>query len=57
VRPPARRGRRPGAAAGLVWWIVRYYTICPGGIIRTATYDVDAPFMQLERHDWDIHAV
>jgi hypothetical protein len=30
---------------------------CPAGIISTAAYDVDVPFMQLERHGWDIHAV
>ena len=30
---------------------------CPAGIIRTAAYDVNVPFMQLERHGWDIHAV
>jgi hypothetical protein len=29
----------------------------PTGIISTAAYDVDVPFMQLERHGWDIHAV
>ena len=27
------------------------------GIIRTAPYDVNVPFMQLGRHGWDIHAV
>ena len=27
------------------------------GTTRTKTYDVDVPFMQLERHGWDIHAV
>ena len=36
--------------------IVRCAT-CPAGIIRTAAYDVNVPFMQLERHGWDIHAV
>jgi hypothetical protein len=38
---------------------------CPGteadishaGTARTKTYDVNVPFMQLERHGWDIHAV
>ena len=25
--------------------------------ISTAAYDVNVPFMQLERHGWDIHAV
>jgi hypothetical protein len=30
---------------------------CPAGIIRTTAYDVNVPFMQLERHGWDIHAV
>jgi hypothetical protein len=32
-------------------------TTCPAGIIRTAAYDVNVPFMQLERRGWDIHAV
>ena len=27
------------------------------GTVRTKTYDVDVPFMQLERHGWDIHAL
>jgi hypothetical protein len=26
-------------------------------IISTAAYDVNVPFMQLEQHGWDIHAV
>ncbi len=30
---------------------------CPTGIISTTTYDVNVPFMQLEQHGWDIHAV
>ena len=30
---------------------------CPAGIVRTAAFDVDVPFMQLGRHGWDIHAV
>ena len=25
--------------------------------VRTNSYGVDAPFMQLQRHGWDIHAV
>jgi hypothetical protein len=25
--------------------------------IRTTSYGVNAPFMQLERHGWDIHAI
>ena len=37
--------------------IVRCCPGCPAGIISTAAYDVNVPFMQLERHDWDIHAV
>jgi hypothetical protein len=37
--------------------IVCYCTACPAGIISTAAYDVNVPFMQLERHGWDIHAV
>ena len=32
-------------------------TTCPAGIVRTAAYDVNVPFMQLGRHGWDIHAV
>jgi hypothetical protein len=35
----------------------RQATTCPAGIVRTAAYDVDVPFMQLGRHGWDIHAV
>ena len=27
------------------------------GPARTRPYDVNVPFMQLERHGWDIHAV
>jgi len=27
------------------------------GTVRTRSFDVDVPFMQLERHGWDIHAV
>jgi hypothetical protein len=42
---------------GLVWRAVRYCATCPAGIISTAAFDVDVPFMQLERHGWDIHAV
>jgi hypothetical protein len=30
---------------------------CLAGIARTTAYDVNVPFMQLERHGWDIHAV
>jgi hypothetical protein len=43
--------------AGLARRIVRCCFTCPGGIIRTAAYDVNVPFMQLGRHGWDIHAV
>ncbi len=52
--------RRPGAAArcgGLARRIVRCCTTGPAGIISTAAYDVNVPFMQLERHGWDIHIV
>jgi hypothetical protein len=42
---------------GLVRRIVRRFTTCPAGIISTAAYDVNVPFMQLEQHGWDIHAV
>jgi hypothetical protein len=24
---------------------------------RTGSFDVNVPFMQLERHEWDIHAI
>ena len=27
------------------------------GTVRIKTYGVDVPFMQLERHGWDIHIV
>jgi hypothetical protein len=43
--------------AGLVRRIVRRFATCPSGIISTAAYDVNVPFMQLEQHGWDIHAV
>ena len=43
--------------AGLVRRIVRCCASCPAGTVRTKTYDVDVPFMQLQRHGWDIHAV
>jgi hypothetical protein len=46
-----------GPGAGLVRRIVHRCATCPAGIIRTAAYDVNVPFMQLERHGWDIHAV
>ena len=42
---------------GPVRRIVRCCSIYSAGIIRTKTYDVNVPFMQLERHGWDIHAV
>jgi hypothetical protein len=51
---------RPGAAGcgGLAWRIVRCCcAACPAGIISTAAYDVNVPFMQLGRHGWDIHAI
>jgi hypothetical protein len=41
----------------LVSRIVCCCAACPAGIIGTATYDVNVPFMQLERRGWDIHAV
>jgi hypothetical protein len=37
--------------------IVYCCAACPAGIISTAAYDVNVPFMQLGRHGWDIHAV
>jgi hypothetical protein len=43
--------------AGLVRRIVRCCTTCPAGITSTEAYDVNASFMQLGRHGWDIHAV
>ena len=42
---------------GVVQRIVCCCAACPAGIIRTAAYDVNVPFMQLGRHGWDIHAV
>jgi hypothetical protein len=46
------------AAVGRCWSAAAAAVVtCPAGIIRTATYDVDVPFMQLGRHGWDIHAV
>ena len=33
------------------------FTANTAGIVRTKTYGVNVPFMQLERHGWDIHAV
>ena len=48
VAGPARRMARR---------IVRCCAACPAGIISTAAYDVNVPFMLLERHGWDIHAV
>jgi hypothetical protein len=48
-------GRAEGA--GLMRRIVCCCTTCPAGIISTAAYDVNVPFMQLGRHGWDIHAV
>jgi hypothetical protein len=42
---------------GLARQIVRCCATCPAGTVRTKTYDVDVPFMQLQRHGWDIHAV
>ena len=42
---------------GPVRQIVRCCAICPAGIISTAAYDVNVPFMQLEQHGWDIHVV
>jgi hypothetical protein len=41
----------PGAADRLL------RATCPAGIVRIAAYDVNVPFMQLEQHGWDIHAV
>jgi hypothetical protein len=35
----------------------RCRSTCLAGIISTAAYDVNVPFMQLEQHGWDIHAV
>ena len=57
--------RRPGAAAWrgsparrIARRIVRCCTTGPAGIVRTKTYDVNVPFMQLQlRHGWDIHIV
>jgi len=43
--------------AGLAPRIMLRRATCPAGIISTAAYDVNVPFMQLEQHGWDIHAV
>jgi hypothetical protein len=46
--------------AGLTGRIVRCCwccAACPAGLISTAAYDVNVPFMQLEQHGWDIHAI
>jgi hypothetical protein len=49
---------RPGTAGrGLARRVLRCRATGPAGIISTTAYDVDVPFMQLERHDWDIHIV
>jgi hypothetical protein len=42
---------------GLARRIVDCCITCPAGIISTAAYDVNVPFMQLGRHGWDIHVV
>ena len=54
-----RRCPAGAKVTGLAWRIVYCCccAACPAGNIRTAAYDVNVPFMQLERHGWDIHAV
>jgi hypothetical protein len=48
IRPACRRSS-PSAAATTVF---RH-----SGTARTRSYGVDVPFMQLQRHGWDIHIV
>jgi hypothetical protein len=48
TRPACRRSG-PSAAATTVF---RH-----SGTARTSSYDVNVPFMQLQRHGWDIHIV
>ena len=51
---PARSGPCPGRGPPLHGTEVnsRHF-----GTVRTRLYDVDVPFMQLEQHGWDIHAI
>jgi hypothetical protein len=42
---------------GLARRVVRCCVTCPAGTISIAAFDVNVPFMQLEQHGWDIHAV
>jgi hypothetical protein len=53
-------------AAGPAFFVSAWLLMLFAGIVGTEvgirpfgylTYDVNVPFMQLERHDWDIHAV
>ena len=46
--PWARRSRGRGDLT---------YNDSHSDVARTKTYGVNVPFMQLERHGWDIHAV
>src|SRR5689334_750316 len=41
----------PGAPPGTQRHFSHFSTV------RTSSYDMDVPFMQLEQHGWDIHAV
>jgi hypothetical protein len=55
VLPARYVGRQTGRSSlaevtGLVRRVVRCCTTCPAGIISTAAYDVNVPFMQLERN-------
>jgi hypothetical protein len=52
-----RHERNKVEVTGLARGIVGNFATCPAGIISTAAYDVNVPFMQLEQHGWDIHAV
>jgi hypothetical protein len=43
--------------SGLAQRVACCCATCPASIISTAANDVNAPFMQLGRHGWDIHIV
>jgi hypothetical protein len=65
---PAPNAMKPGLqGVGTHWnlgfmafrrlWRTRRADLRHSGIARTRSFDVNVPFMQLERHGWDIHAV
>jgi hypothetical protein len=53
--PAAAGGRRRRRAAGGGGGMET--DLANSGTGRIKTYGVDVPFMQLQRHDWDIHIV